>query len=94
MDAIKIEKKYTYANYVKWDDDVRYELIDGVPFMMSSPKYAHQSISGELFFQIRIFLSDKPCKVLNAPFDVRLNAPVHVLDGLKINLSAVFNTAV
>ena len=74
MDAIKIEKKYTYADYVKWDDDARYKLIEGVPYMMSSPNYDHQSISMELAYQIRSFLSDKSCKVLSAPFDIRLNA--------------------
>lgn len=34
----------------------------------------HQLIAGELYRQIANFLSDKPCKVIIAPFDVRLSA--------------------
>ena len=33
---------------------------------------AHQDISGALFTQLYIFLSEKPGKVYHAPFDVRL----------------------
>jgi len=25
---------YTYADYCRWDDNVRYELIDGVPYLI------------------------------------------------------------
>jgi hypothetical protein len=34
MEALRKERHYTYADYATWDDDVRYELIDGVPYMM------------------------------------------------------------
>lgn len=68
------KKKYTYADYLTWDDDTRYELIDGVPYMMSAPSVNHQEISGELFAQLHNYLKGKPCKVFAAPFDVRLNA--------------------
>ena len=33
---------YTYADYCTWDDDVRYELIDGVPYLMSAPESRRQ----------------------------------------------------
>jgi Uma2 family endonuclease len=66
---------YTYDDYASWPDDVRYELIDGVPYMMSpAPLRVHQEISGEIFVQIHSFLDGKQCEVYNAPFDVRLNA--------------------
>jgi len=69
------EYKYTYADYCSWDDDERWELIDGVPYAMSpAPRREHQEILGELFAQLREYLKCKPCKVFIAPFDVRLNA--------------------
>ena len=75
MDAIRNDKHYTYADYASWDDDTRYELIDGVAYMMSpAPGRRHQGISGELHRQIKNFLRGKTCKVYDAPFDVRLNA--------------------
>ena len=75
MDAIPKDTRYTYADYLTWNDEVRYELIDGVPHMMSpAPAWEHQSISVELCGQLRDFLKGKPCKVFAAPFDVRLSA--------------------
>ena len=70
----KETQRYTYADYCVWDDGERWELIDGVPYMMSpAPSRVHQSISGQLYGQLFNFLKDKPCKVYHAPFDVRLN---------------------
>ena len=69
-----VENRYTYADYASWDDENRYELIDGLVYMMSAPSQAHQEISGEIFRQLANFLKGKPCKVYPAPFDVCLNA--------------------
>ena len=74
MDALQKDKHYTYADYVTWGDEIRYELIDGVAYMLSAPAWEHQDISMSLSYQIRGFLKGKPCKVFAAPFDVRLNA--------------------
>ena len=38
------DKRYTYADYVTWTGDERWELIDGVPYMMASPHSNHQRI--------------------------------------------------
>jgi len=65
-------KRYTYADYVSWDDDNRYELIDGVVYLMSAPTFEHQGISGELYRQLANFLKGKACKVFIAPCDVCL----------------------
>ena len=76
MDAMHLlpkDGRYTYADYAKWPDDVRYELIDGKAYLMAAPGTAHQKISGELFVQLRNFLRGKPCLVLAAPYDVCLN---------------------
>ena len=67
------DKKFTYADYESWDDENRYELIDGVEFMMSAPSTAHQSILIELSRQIANFLKGKSCRVFTSPYDVCLN---------------------
>jgi Uma2 family endonuclease len=69
----KKNERYTYADYVTWPGDERWELLDGIPFDMSpAPSRYHQEISGNLFFEIKKFLKDKKCKIYPAPFDVRL----------------------
>ena len=74
MLVLEAAKRYTYTDYAGWDTDDRYELIDGVPYLMSpGPNRKHQEISGELYGQLRDFLKGKPCKVYHAPFDVRLD---------------------
>jgi len=73
MDTVPEYKRFTYADYCSWEDDERWELIDGVAYAMSAPSQAHQEILGKLYIKISTFLSGKPCKVFLAPFDVRLN---------------------
>ena len=65
-------QRYTYADYLTWEGDERYELIEGVPYLMASPSQYHQEISVELARQLANFLFGKPCKLYTAPFDVRL----------------------
>ena len=74
MESLRQEKRYTYADYHAWDDESRWQLIDGVPYLMSAPSRTHQRILGELFNQLYNFLDEKPCEVYIAPFDVRMNA--------------------
>jgi Uma2 family endonuclease len=74
MEAIRKQERYTYEDYLKWDDDVHYELIDGVPYAMAAPTVEHQRISSELHGQLWTFLKGKPCRPFTAPIDVRLNA--------------------
>ncbi|KLU60779.1 hypothetical protein CEB3_c27520 [Peptococcaceae bacterium CEB3] len=64
------KEKYTYADYLTWPEEERWEIIDGVPYMQAAPTWQHQSISGELYRQISNYLVDKPCKVFAAPFDL------------------------
>lgn len=75
MEARKsgIDERYTYFDYVKWDDDTRWELINGVPYMMASPNHVHQEILMALSSELHQFLKGKPCKVYPAPLDVRLS---------------------
>ena len=75
MQAARDEKFYTYDDYCTWDDDERWEIIDGAAYAMSpSPLRSHQSISGRLYTQLSNFLRGKTCEVFAAPFDVRLCA--------------------
>jgi Uma2 family endonuclease len=64
---------HTYADYLTWPDDVRYELIDGVAYLMSpAPTLDHQDFAGEIYRQLANALQGKPCRVYIAPVDVRL----------------------
>ncbi len=69
----KEHDRFTYADYLTWDDDQRWELIDGEAFCMSpGPNRLHQKWLGELFVQFHTYLEGKTCEVYLAPFDVRL----------------------
>ena len=72
-EAVPEYKRYTYSDYYSWDDDKRWELIDGIPYEMSAPTLKHQRISAQFIRLIGNFLVGKPCKVFAAPVDVRLN---------------------
>jgi Uma2 family endonuclease len=73
MSQVAAEKKFTYGDYLGWPEGERWELIEGIPYnMTSAPSTSHQIIVGELFRQISTFLLDKDCLPFIAPFDVRL----------------------
>ena len=67
-----VEKYYTYADILLWDEDVRAEIINGELYMMSPPLRIHQYAQLQLLLQIGKFLEDKTCEVYAAPFGVRL----------------------
>ena len=71
--ALKLEERFTYGDYLTWDDGERWELIDGVPYNMSpAPTVRHQAISRELSTEFALYLRGKPCQLFAAPFEVRL----------------------
>lgn len=64
---------YTYADYLKWTIDERFEIIKGKLFKMSpAPRRSHQTLVGDLFSKMYNYLNGNPCEVYVAPFDVRL----------------------
>lgn len=66
-------ERYTYADYLTWPEDTRYELIDGVAYAMApAPTRSHQLVTGELFRQISTALKGGRCQTFVAPFDLRL----------------------
>lgn len=74
--ALDLTKKYTYADYLKFQFDERVELIKGLIYKMTpAPKKVHQSILGNLFLGFANAMKNNPCKVFFAPFDVRLPIP-------------------
>ncbi len=72
--AIKTDKKYTYKDYLKWPDDERWEIIDGVAYNMSpAPSIRHQIIVGNFYTLLNLKLKGKSCRVFIAPTDVVLS---------------------
>ena len=64
---------YTYADYLTWPEDVRYELIDGVAYLMApAPTLDHQELAGGIYVQLRQTLEGQRCRPFIAPVDVRL----------------------
>jgi len=71
--AKKLNEKFTYSDYLTWNDNERWELINGIAYNMSpAPKTSHQYISINLSVIIGYFLKNKKCCIFAAPFDVRL----------------------
>ncbi|MCK9313994.1 MAG: Uma2 family endonuclease [Methanocorpusculum sp.] len=70
----KRKERYTYADYLNWRNDERWEIIGGEPYLMSpAPSSEHQRILMEIASQLHTYLRGKNCTVFPAPFDVRLS---------------------
>ncbi len=67
-------KRYSYADYLSWTDDVRREIIDGIVYKLSAPFRKHATACSEFFIKAGIFIKKRKakCKIYSAPFDVRL----------------------
>jgi len=72
--TLDINKRYTYADYITWIDDVRRELFDGFMKLMTAPRPIHAKISTNISGNLWSILKKKKgkCEVYSAPFDVRL----------------------
>lgn len=63
-----VRERHTYADYLAWPDDARYELIDGVAYLMApAPTLDHQDVVGEIYYQLRQGLGDQPSRAYVAP---------------------------
>lgn len=70
--ALRDREHHNYGEYLHWPDDVRYELIDGVAYLMApAPTLDHQEVAGEVYYQLRQALQGNPCRAFIAPVDVR-----------------------
>ena len=68
----RIATNYTYADYTTWDDDQRWEIIDGAAYAMAAPLFDHQTVVGSVFRQVATALLGKRCRAMVSPLDVRL----------------------
>ncbi len=71
--ARKVSGRHSYADYLRWNDTRRFELVDGIPYDMTpAPSRKHQEISMKLSVIIAGHLHGRHYSVYAAPFDVRL----------------------
>jgi Uma2 family endonuclease len=81
--ALRDHRRYTYADYRSWPEDVRYELIDGAAFLMApAPSLDHQTLAFEVGRQLGNALEGRPCRVLLAPVDVLLASDDRAADAV------------
>jgi Uma2 family endonuclease len=72
--AVKKDELYTWADYQKWPDEERWEIIDGEAYMMSpAPTTRHQAILGALAREFLNYFHNKRCKPFLSPIDVKLS---------------------
>ncbi|MCC7439652.1 MAG: Uma2 family endonuclease [Armatimonadetes bacterium] len=72
-------RRWTYKDYLKLDDEHRYEIINGELYMAPAPGVGHQRVSRDLqYLFTRFIIKHKLGEVLNAPVDVILSASVVV----------------
>ena len=71
----KKQGEYTVDDYMAFPDDQRYELIDGVVYVMEAPTPVHQDILLEIAIQLRMCIEahNKACKVFVSPIEVKLS---------------------
>lgn len=73
LNTKKLDEKFSYADYCKWPEDERWELIDGTAYSMSpAPSVKHQILLGKLHLMLGKKLEGKKCQPYLSPFDVRL----------------------
>ena len=72
--TLDLNKRYTYADYLTWWDDVRRELIEGFIKLLPAPRPIHSEVSFNISVNLGAILKKQKgkCKVYPAPFDVRL----------------------
>jgi Uma2 family endonuclease len=72
--ALDLKKRYTYADYLAWIDDVRRELIDGFIKMMAGTNRFHGKVSRKIVRYLDGYTVNNKCgcEVYTAPIDVLL----------------------
>lgn len=92
MAVLDEEHIYSYADYLKWDEETHIDIIDGKLYMQVAPSRKHQEVLSELHRQIANYLLGKPCKVYPAPFEVRLeiiDIPEQIINVFEPDLSVI-----
>ncbi len=74
--AEELPRCFTYADYRRWPDEERWELIDGEAWDMSpAPSLVHQAVSMRLSLMIGGHFHGRDCQVFASPVDVVLAPP-------------------
>ncbi len=69
--ASERNKRYTYADYLSWPDEERWELIDGNAYDMTpAPGTRHQMLAGNSFRILSTAVRESSCRCFAAPTDV------------------------
>jgi Uma2 family endonuclease len=72
--VLDLNKRYTYADYLTWLDDVRRELIEGFIKFLPAPRSVHSKVGYKISWHLGLYIMKHKgkCEVYPAPFDVRL----------------------
>ncbi len=73
MKAPAKEKLWTYEDYLKLNDDKRYEVINGRLYEMPAPFVFHQRIVGRLYKKFDNFVNPFWGEVIISPVDIILS---------------------
>jgi Uma2 family endonuclease len=71
---VKIKRKYTAEEFFEFikEKEERYELINGIIYLMAAPSLEHQDIAGYIYRKLGNYLEGKTCKPFISPVDVVL----------------------
>jgi Uma2 family endonuclease len=74
VEHLEMTKRYTFADYLTWFDDLRRELIEGFIKMLPAPLPVHVEVSYNISWHLGtiVKMNKCNCKIYPAPFDVRL----------------------
>lgn len=62
FDQLDLNKVYSYADYLTWKFEERVELFKGKVFeILPTPNRQHQTISGNINFELQKYLQRSPC---------------------------------
>jgi Uma2 family endonuclease len=80
--------RYTYADYLTWDDDFRCELIDGFVCAFTTPWTKHAEVKVNLASLIFWYIEKRKYKyeAFLAPFDFRLSPTGETVDDKIYNV--------
>lgn len=71
---VSTKARYTYQDYLKLEDDRRYEIIEGELVMVPAPGTEHQREARKISFKLDVFVNEKGLgEVFFAPTDVILS---------------------
>jgi hypothetical protein len=65
-------REFTYADYMRWPENERWQLLDGVATAMAPPLVRHQIVVTEFGRRLGNQLLGHRCRALVAPVGVRL----------------------